>query len=113
MVKFHHAIVAQVAVARARRPEDIARLAKLELEHEGLVRLMHLKVVYARFMAHFRILIGEVAFDRLPAARRHDPRLSRRRVKHEEVCQGEEYPQGDDRGFPRCRSVPIELGGED
>ena len=109
VVELHHAVVAQVAVAAARWSEDVARLAELEFEKQGLVRQVDLQVVYTCFMAHSHVLFRQEALNAIPASRRDNARLSRSRMDHEEVCEKKKNPERDDCHIPCSRSVPVEL----
>ena len=68
------------------------------------MRLVDVHVVDAGRLVprcNIEILVGQVALDCAPGASRHDSRLARRRMKHEEVCKEEQRPKCTDRHFPR------------
>ena len=100
VVKLHHAIVAQVAVAAARRPEDVASLTELEFEEQGLVSQVHLQVVYTCIMAYSHVFLRQKALNAVPAPRRDNSRLSRPSMDHEEVSEKQQNPKRNNCHLP-------------
>ena len=109
VVKLHDTVVAEVAMAAASRSKYVTCLAELEFEEQRLVGQVHLKVVHPCFVTDPHVLLRHEALDAVPAACRHNARVARCRMHHEEIGQEEKHPERDNCYLPFERSVPVEL----
>ena len=57
MVELHYTVVADVAVRGSHWSENVARLAKLKLEHHRRVRLIHLEKENASLARHVQVFV--------------------------------------------------------
>ena len=109
MVKFHNAVIADVAMGCTRWSKDETGLAKFKLEQERRVRQVYLHVVHARFTANVEVFVWHVTFQTTPASCRHNAWLSTRCMEHKEICCQKHVPKSTESNPPFNRPRPVEL----